>query len=104
EAPSYFNLYPLLANLGLQAIELPTHPQHGLDVDALDALLQRLMRRIPTGWDLGLDRMRVLLAKLGNPERRMPPVIHIAGTNGKGSVTATCRAILEAAGHSVHVH
>ena len=40
EAPSYFNLYPLLANLGLQAIELPTHPQHGLDVDALDALLQ----------------------------------------------------------------
>ncbi len=40
EAPSYFNLYPLLANLGLQAIELPTHPQHGLDVDALDALLE----------------------------------------------------------------
>ncbi len=40
EAPSYFNLYPLLANLGLQAIELPTHPQLGLDVDALDALLE----------------------------------------------------------------
>ncbi|MBD8635892.1 PLP-dependent aminotransferase family protein [Stenotrophomonas sp. CFBP 13725] len=39
EAPSYFNLYPLLASLGLQAIELPTHPQHGLDVDALATLL-----------------------------------------------------------------
>jgi dihydrofolate synthase/folylpolyglutamate synthase len=71
--------------------------------DTLDALLSRMSLRIPTGWDLGLDRTRALLAKLGDPHRRLPPVIHVAGTNGKGSVTATCRAILEAAGHRVHV-
>lgn len=72
--------------------------------ESLDALLKRLMQRIPTGWELGLERAVTLLDKLGNPHHRLPPVIHIAGTNGKGSVTATCRAILEAAGHSVHVH
>lgn len=72
--------------------------------ETLEALLQRLTMRVPTGWDLGLERIAALLAKLGNPQLRLPPVIHIAGTNGKGSVTATCRAILEAAGMSVHVH
>jgi dihydrofolate synthase/folylpolyglutamate synthase len=70
---------------------------------SLDALLDRLTMRVPTGWDLGLERTVALLEKLGNPHKKLPPVIHVAGTNGKGSVTATSRAILEAAGHSVHV-
>ncbi len=53
--------------------------------------------------DLSLDRLLGLLAKLGNPERRLPPVIHVAGTNGKGSTCAFLRAIGEAAGMRVHV-
>lgn len=67
------------------------------EIDALLALH-------PKGYDLSLDRIRRLLGRLGNPQDRMPPVIHVAGTNGKGSVTAFCRAILEAGGHTVHVH
>ena len=54
--------------------------------------------------DLTLDRMHRLLAALGNPERRLPPVIHIAGTNGKGSTQAMIRAGLEASGASVHAY
>lgn len=54
--------------------------------------------------DLTLDRMERLLAALGNPERRLPPVIHIAGTNGKGSTQAMIRAGLEGAGKSVHAY
>lgn len=71
---------------------------------ALDALLERLTMAIPAGWDLGLDRIQRLLARLGDPQTRLPPVIHIAGTNGKGSVTAFSRAILEAAGKTCHVY
>jgi len=52
---------------------------------------------------LGLDRIRALLDRLGNPERALPPVFHVAGTNGKGSTCAFLRAALEAAGHKVHV-
>jgi len=52
--------------------------------------------------DLGLGRIRTLLDKLGNPERRLPPVIHVAGTNGKGSTVAMVRAIAEADGLRVH--
>ncbi|HYH19275.1 MAG TPA: folylpolyglutamate synthase/dihydrofolate synthase family protein [Azospirillum sp.] len=52
--------------------------------------------------DLSLDRMHRLLAALGHPERRLPPVLHVAGTNGKGSTLAFARAMLEAAGHRVH--
>jgi len=58
----------------------------------------------PKGFDLSLDRIRRLLDRLGNPEKRLPPVIHIAGTNGKGSTSAFCRALLESKGLSVHVH
>lgn len=58
----------------------------------------------PKGFDLSLDRIIRLLERLGNPHRRLPPVIHVAGTNGKGSCAAICRALFEAAGHSVHVH
>jgi dihydrofolate synthase/folylpolyglutamate synthase len=54
--------------------------------------------------DLTLDRMERLLAALGNPERRLPPVIHIAGTNGKGSTQAMMRAGLEGAGQTVHAY
>ena len=66
--------------------------------------IEQLMRLHPKGFDLSLDRIRALLDKLGNPQDRLPPTIHIAGTNGKGSATAFCRAMLEAAGLSVHVH
>jgi dihydrofolate synthase/folylpolyglutamate synthase len=54
--------------------------------------------------DLSLVRVERLLEKLGHPERKLPPVIHIAGTNGKGSVTAYFRAFLEAAGKKVHIY
>ncbi|SIQ83558.1 dihydrofolate synthase / folylpolyglutamate synthase [Rhizobium sp. RU20A] len=69
-----------------------------------EAEINRLLGLHPKGFDLSLDRIRRLLDALGNPEHRLPPVIHVAGTNGKGSVTAFCRSILEAAGLSVHVH
>ena len=66
--------------------------------------IEKLLTLHPKGFDLSLDRITRLLAALGNPHLRLPPVIHVAGTNGKGSVTAFSRAILEAAGLSVHVH
>ena len=58
----------------------------------------------PKGFDLSLDRISRLLDRLGNPQEQLPPVIHIAGTNGKGSAAAFSRALLEAAGYRVHVH
>lgn len=69
-----------------------------------DAAIQRLMELHPKGFDLSLGRIRGLLERLGNPQDRLPPVIHIAGTNGKGSTTAFTRALLESAGYKVHVH
>lgn len=66
--------------------------------------IERLLGIYPRGFDLSLDRIRRLLEDLGRPQDRMPPVIHVAGTNGKGSSTAFSRALLEAAGLSVHVH
>jgi len=71
---------------------------------AVDAALARLTLLFPKLIDLSLDRMHRLLADLGHPEQRMPPVIHVAGTNGKGSTVATMRAVLEAAGYKVHVY
>ena len=70
---------------------------------ALEALLGRLEMAIPAGWDLGLDRVSRLLARVGDPHLKLPPVIHVAGTNGKGSTTAFLRAILEAEGKTAHV-
>ncbi|MGE4062518.1 MAG: folylpolyglutamate synthase/dihydrofolate synthase family protein [Rhodospirillaceae bacterium] len=70
----------------------------------VDAALERLTHLFPKLIDLSLDRMQRLLADLGHPEERLPPVIHIAGTNGKGSTVATMRAVLEAAGYKVHVY
>ncbi len=69
-----------------------------------DALLQRMMTLHPKIIDLTLDRMARLLAALGHPERKLPPVIHLAGTNGKGSTQAMIRAGLEAAGLRVHAY
>jgi dihydrofolate synthase/folylpolyglutamate synthase len=69
-----------------------------------DREIARLMALHPKGYDLSLDRISRLLARLGNPHEKLPPVIHIAGTNGKGSAAAFSRALLESAGHRVHVH
>ena len=68
-----------------------------------DAILKRLLALHPKLIDLKLDRELRLLERLGNPHLHLPPVIHIAGTNGKGSTLAHLRAFLEAAGKSVHV-
>ncbi len=69
-----------------------------------DAILERMMTFHPKVIDLTLDRVHRLLAALGNPERSLPPVIHVAGTNGKGSTQAMIRAGLEAAGFSAHAY
>jgi dihydrofolate synthase/folylpolyglutamate synthase len=70
----------------------------------VDAVVARLTRLHPKLIDLSLGRMLRLLAQLDHPERKLPPVIHVAGTNGKGSTIAFMRAILEAAGLAVHVY
>ena len=67
-----------------------------------DLILERMMTLHPKVIDLTMDRVHRLLAKLGHPERALPPVIHIAGTNGKGSTQAMIRAGLEASGAKVH--
>jgi dihydrofolate synthase/folylpolyglutamate synthase len=69
-----------------------------------DELLAELKGLHPRLIDLSLGRIEGLLAKLGHPERRLPPVIHVAGTNGKGSVTAFLKAMLEASGLRVHIY
>ncbi|MGI9374415.1 MAG: bifunctional folylpolyglutamate synthase/dihydrofolate synthase [Hyphomicrobiales bacterium] len=69
-----------------------------------DAILKRLLALHPKVMDLSLGRMEHLLAILDHPERKLPPVIHVAGTNGKGSTIATMRACLEVAGKSVHAY
>jgi dihydrofolate synthase/folylpolyglutamate synthase len=71
---------------------------------AADREIENLLALHPKGFDLSLDRISRLLDRLGNPQDRLPPVIHIAGTNGKGSCAAFSRALLEAAGYRVHVH
>jgi dihydrofolate synthase/folylpolyglutamate synthase len=70
----------------------------------VDAVLERMTRLHPKLIDLSLDRVRRLLADLDNPQDRLPPVIHVAGTNGKGSTIATMRSVLEASGYKVHVY
>lgn len=68
------------------------------------ALLHRFTTLHPRSWDLGLERLERLLGDLGNPHHRLPPVLHVAGTNGKGSTVAFMRAILEADGKAVHAY
>jgi dihydrofolate synthase / folylpolyglutamate synthase len=72
--------------------------------EPIDAMLARLLALHPKRIDLSLGRIERLLAALDHPERRLPPVIHVAGTNGKGSTIAFMRAALEAAGKTVHVY
>ena len=81
-------------------MSVPGTPQE----TALGDLIARLVELHPPRIDLELDRMRALLERLGHPERRLPPVIHVAGTNGKGSTVAYLRAILQSAGLSVHAY
>jgi dihydrofolate synthase/folylpolyglutamate synthase len=69
-----------------------------------DEILARLLTLHPKLIDLSLDRVQRLLAALGDPQTKLPPVIHVAGTNGKGSTVAFLRAYLEAAGKRVHVY
>ena len=70
----------------------------------MDPISERLRARHPQRIDLSLERMRTLCAALGDPQHRLPPVIHVAGTNGKGSTVAFMRAIAEAAGLRVHAY
>src|SRR5918998_4967967 len=67
-----------------------------------DAALERLKALHPKAIDLSLGRMERLLEALGRPQDRLPPVVHVAGTNGKGSTIAFLRAIAEASGMRVH--
>jgi len=71
---------------------------------AIDSILARLIALHPKRIDLSLGRIERLLGALDHPERKLPPVIHVAGTNGKGSTVAFLRAILEAAGKHVHAY
>ena len=70
----------------------------------MDPISQRLLARHPQRIDLSLDRMRALCRALGDPQDRLPPVVHVAGTNGKGSTVALIRAIAVAAGLRVHAY
>ena len=71
-------------------------------MDPLAPALERLTQSVPKAIDLSLDRIRAGLTLLGSPEKRLPPVIHLAGTNGKGSTLAFLRSIYRAAGYRVH--
>jgi len=75
----------------------------GVPAGRIEAVIERLHGLYPRLIDLSLERLERLLAQLGNPERILPPVLHVAGTNGKGSTCAFLRAIGEAAGMRVHV-
>jgi dihydrofolate synthase/folylpolyglutamate synthase len=75
-----------------------------LNMTPIDSIVARLTALHPKRIDLSLERIERLLAALGHPERNLPPVIHVAGTNGKGSVIAFMRAMLEEAGYRVHVY
>lgn len=70
----------------------------------MDPISERLRARHPQKIDLSLERMQALCAALGDPQDRLPPVVHVAGTNGKGSTVALIRAIAEAAGLRVHAY
>ena len=67
----------------------------------IDRILERLLRLHPKLIDLSLTRLKKLMNRLGNPEKKLPPVIHVAGTNGKGSTIATLAAIYKGAGYSL---
>lgn len=89
---------------GASGMRCSGEPMREGALDQITAILDRLLALHPKEIDLSLGRMHHLLAALDHPERKLPPVIHIAGTNGKGSVTATLRSILEADGKRCHVY
>lgn len=74
------------------------------DREAAASLIRRLQALKPAHIDLSLDRVLRLLDRLGNPQAALPPIVHIAGTNGKGSTLAVVRALLEADGKTVHAY
>ncbi len=86
----------------MTAPPLPPVPAAGAEPSAV--VLDRLLALHPRVIDLSLGRILRLLRRLGNPHRRLPPVIHVAGTNGKGSVVAMLRSIVAAHGQSSHVY
>ncbi|PLW75891.1 bifunctional folylpolyglutamate synthase/dihydrofolate synthase [Cohaesibacter celericrescens] len=73
-------------------------------MDKAEAILERMIALHPKSIDLGLERVTALLNKLGDPHLALPPTIHVAGTNGKGSTSAFMRSMAEAAGKVVHVY
>jgi len=75
-----------------------------MTAQASDRVLERLGRLHPKLIDLSLGRVERLLATLGSPQDKLPPIVHVAGTNGKGSTIATLRACLEAGGYRVHAY
>jgi dihydrofolate synthase/folylpolyglutamate synthase len=80
-------------------------PDHATSADpAVQRQLDRLCALSPGADILGLERITELLARIGNPHERLPPVLHVAGTNGKGSTCAFLRAAIEAAGYTAHVY
>lgn len=80
-------------------------PDHASSTDpAVQRQLDRLWALSPGADILGLERITELLARVGNPHERLPPVLHVAGTNGKGSTCAFLRAAVEAAGYATHVY
>ncbi|KPA21064.1 Bifunctional protein FolC [Shimia sp. SK013] len=82
----------------------PCEKEWAMTENTSDAILARMLALHPKIIDLTLDRMWRLLGALDHPERKMPPVIHLAGTNGKGSTQAMIRAGLEGAGKRVHAY
>ena len=83
---------------------MPDPGPEGMFMDYSHVIIERLLHLHPKEIDLSLGRIEHLLARLGHPERNLPPVIHVAGTNGKGSTVAYMRAMLEAAGKRVHAY
>ncbi len=75
-----------------------------MEKSQVQRMIDDLLKSYPKKFDLSLERILYLLERLGNPHLNLAPVIHIAGTNGKGSASAICRALLESAGYCVHVY
>ncbi|WP_208441282.1 bifunctional folylpolyglutamate synthase/dihydrofolate synthase [Bartonella raoultii] len=75
-----------------------------MEKSQVQRVIDDLLKSYPKKFDLSLERILRLLEHLGNPHLKLAPVIHIAGTNGKGSACAICRALLESAGYRVHVY
>ena len=95
---------PATPSVASPTAEAPAHAAILIAMSELNSLLEALGALHPRQIDLSLDRIERLLDRLDRPQDRLPPVIHVAGTNGKGSTVAFLRAALEAAGYSVHAY